>query len=205
MGAARDTGPRRRTSTAALRAVILLALENLNARERPVDTEDVTVACHDIAPSLVSMKRYPQHPRIDLVYYALKNLKKDGRATGSLQAGWTLTLEGANWLRDNEAEIDAAVKEGLPQKRSGDPGSAQTEVARVREAKAYQDYELGQRRVPSRREVAELLRCTAGSRQSAFRASLERLIAYAEELDATDVRDFALFVRSSHPALFGDT
>ena len=188
--------------TIELTAGVLLVLEGLGARVRPVDLEEVGVASFQMAPDLFAMKRYPEYPRLDTVYYALKDLKKKGHVAGSLKAGWTLTSEGNVWLKKNQTRLSEFDKQGFEGNRVQNAGDAKAELRRIKAHPAFQDYASGQRGCPSRRAIAEILRCTAGSKQSAFRASLERFLAYAEDDDPA-VLEFLIFMKNSQPWLFG--
>ena len=99
--------------TIELTAGVLLVLEGLGARVRPVDLEEVGVASFQMAPDLFAMKRYPEYPRLDTVYYALKDLKKKGHVAGSLRAGWTLTSEGNIWLKKTKPGYQSWTNEDL--------------------------------------------------------------------------------------------
>ena len=115
---------------------------------------------------------------------------------GSLKAGWTLTSEGNVWLKKNQTRLSEFDKQGFEGNRIQNAGDAKAELRRIKAHPAFQDYASGQRGCPSRRAIAEILRCTAGSKQSAFRASLERFLAYAEDDDPA-VLEFLIFMKNS--------
>src|SRR6476659_8785306 len=81
--------------------VIVLALNDAGGRTGSVDTEDVAVFAHRLAPSAFSWRKYPEQINLDSVRVTLTDAAKEkyGRlVAGSLRDGWHLTPAGASWI-----------------------------------------------------------------------------------------------------------
>jgi hypothetical protein len=85
--------------------VAVYAVYLLGGAAHSIDTEDVAVRCHEIAPRLFSWKKYKEQINLEIVRVNLSNAKKaqNGRLlTGSGRAGWRLTNRGLDWVRARE-------------------------------------------------------------------------------------------------------
>jgi hypothetical protein len=83
--------------------VVTLAVYLLEGDQKPVDTEDVAVKAHEMAPSRFGWKKYPDQVNLELVRVylsAAKNPSKAGYLDGSGKTGWSLTARGSAWARD---------------------------------------------------------------------------------------------------------
>lgn len=85
-----------------------LALGELGAATRPVDTEDVAVKAHELAPTAFAWRKYPDHINLELVRVALVDAsrpKSGGLAQGRGRGGWVLTDAGVFWLAANRSRV----------------------------------------------------------------------------------------------------
>lgn len=66
-----------------------------------VDTEDVAVGAHRMAPALFSWRKYPEQIDLDAVRVALRHASEERppRITGGVRAGWSLAPAGVDWTR----------------------------------------------------------------------------------------------------------
>lgn len=81
--------------------VVALAVYLLDGGRRSVDTEDIAVKCHELAPALFSWQKYKDQINLELVRVSLsdaKKLKNGGLLTGSGREGWRLSSKGLVWL-----------------------------------------------------------------------------------------------------------
>ena len=84
--------------------VVTLAVYLLDGAKRAVDTEDVAVKVHQLAPGRFSWRKYPDQINMELVRTALsdaKKLKNGAWITGVGRTGWSLTPEGLRWVKAN--------------------------------------------------------------------------------------------------------
>jgi hypothetical protein len=81
--------------------VVALAVYLLDGGRRSVDTEDIAVKCHELAPALFSWQKHKDQINLELVRVSLsdaKKLKNGGLLTGSGREGWRLSSKGLDWL-----------------------------------------------------------------------------------------------------------
>jgi hypothetical protein len=110
---------RQNTLTAAPRQldVVIIAVHVLGGGRKSVDTEDVAVKCHELAPGMFSWRKYRNQINLELVRVALSDAKKRSYGqllSGSGREGWRLSPRGIDWitskgdklLRDGFARID---------------------------------------------------------------------------------------------------
>lgn len=78
----------------------MLALDQAGGRLRAVDTEDVAVIAHRLAPGAFSWRKHPDQIDLDSTRVSLTDAckAKYGRlVTGSVRSGWILTQAGVAW------------------------------------------------------------------------------------------------------------
>ncbi len=76
-----------------------LALFQLGAAERAIDTEDLAMKVAELAPGRFRWKKHPEQIDLEAVRLSVKNLLRDKPAfvTGSMRNGWMLTPAGLSW------------------------------------------------------------------------------------------------------------
>ena len=93
--------------------VVLLAVHLLGGGRKSVDTEDVAVKCHELAPGLFSWQKYHDQINLELVRVVLSNAKKrlyGQLLSGSGREGWRLSPRGIDWIA---SEGDELLREGF--------------------------------------------------------------------------------------------
>lgn len=81
--------------------VAVLAVYLLDGGSKSIDTEDIAVKCHELAPALFSWQKHKDQINLELVRVSLsdaKKLKNGGLLTGSGREGWRLSSKGLDWL-----------------------------------------------------------------------------------------------------------
>jgi hypothetical protein len=88
--------------------VVTLAVYRLGGAQRAIDTEDVAVEAHKIAPGRFSWKKYPDQINLELIRVFLSDAKKDGNSLviGSGRTGWRLTQRGLKWAEKAAGAIN---------------------------------------------------------------------------------------------------
>jgi hypothetical protein len=117
--------------------LVTLALGERGGANQAVDTEDVAIRAHQLAPTAFAWRRYPEQINLEWVRVALNDAKLAGLAQGKGRAGWVLTDRGVAWLRKNrehllEALGQSAESGGAIVKR---PESQHAERERIRIAR----------------------------------------------------------------------
>ena len=88
--------------------LVALALYVLGGGGQVVDTEDVAVRAHDIAPGRFSWRKYPEQINLELVRVALSDARKRENGTlvtGTGRSGWSLTPQGQRWAEANAPRL----------------------------------------------------------------------------------------------------
>ena len=110
----KETGPR-------LYHVVVSAVADLGGASRHVDTEDVAMRCHELAPALFSWRKYPEQVNLEIVRVSLSDAKKPkngGLLAGSGRTGWRLTKRGLDWV--------SSASSPMPDARAAHPVSRRT-------------------------------------------------------------------------------
>jgi len=84
--------------------LVALALYILRGGGTVVDTEDVAVRAHEIAPGRFSWRKYPDQINLELVRVALSDARKPENGalvTGKGKSGWSLTDAGERCAETN--------------------------------------------------------------------------------------------------------
>ena len=85
----------------------MLAVHLLGGASKPVDTEDVAVKAHELAPGRLTWRKYPDQINLELARVFLSDAKKKeiGYLSGTGRTGWRLTKKGMEWARAVEQEL----------------------------------------------------------------------------------------------------
>lgn len=81
--------------------VAVLAVYMLGGASRSIDTEDVAIKCHELAPTLFSWQKHKDQINLELVRVNLSNAKKTQNGSllsGSGREGWRLNSRGVDWI-----------------------------------------------------------------------------------------------------------
>lgn len=81
--------------------VVLMAVYLLDGHKKAVDTEDIAMKAHALAPAMFSWQKYPDQINLELVRVNLSNAKKNQYGellTGSGREGWRLSSNGLEWV-----------------------------------------------------------------------------------------------------------
>jgi hypothetical protein len=92
----------KKSLTASQIEVVTLAVFLAGGDQLAVDTEDVAIRAHEIAPGRFSWRKYPDRINLELVRVYLsdaKKIHKGGMLLGSGRTGWSLTPTGHAWIR----------------------------------------------------------------------------------------------------------
>lgn len=92
---------------------VILAVYVLGGDTKAIDTEDVAIRVHELAPGMFSWQKYPDQINLELVRVRLSDAKKQqygALLTGSGREGWRLTREGFEWATGPGQEL---LREGL--------------------------------------------------------------------------------------------
>jgi hypothetical protein len=91
--------------------VVTLAVYLLGSGQRAIDTEDVAVEAHRLAPGRFAWTKYPDQINLELVRVYLSDAKKPDKGEmliGSGRTGWRLTQRGLAWAQKAAPEIQGA-------------------------------------------------------------------------------------------------
>jgi len=87
--------------------VVTIALYQLGGIARSVDTEDIAVLAHKLAPARFSWRKYVEQINLQGVRFALEDAKKTqfGYVFGDSNEGWILTEPGVNYAKRNAKRL----------------------------------------------------------------------------------------------------
>jgi hypothetical protein len=166
--------------------IVTLALLFAGGDQRPVDTEDVAMEAHKLAPGMFSWRKYPEQINLELIRVVLSNAKKEGhekRLTGSGRTGWMLSRTGLVWSRKNSKKL---LRTNLDRKReqsrvgSIDEQRWRRERARVTATAAWEKWLAGNSAV-TQREASEVFRIDSYAVGSMKNAKITRVLALLGE------------------------
>ena len=142
---------------------ITLAVYLLGGDRRAVDTEDVAMKVHELAPGRFAWRKYPAQINLELVRVYLSDAKKankGGLVSGSGRTGWSLTSEGLKWARaaGHRAE-GVAFERRREESRAGsiEENRWRRERSRILSTVAWSRWAQGERDL-SVKEASELFR-----------------------------------------------
>jgi len=127
--------------------IVTLALFHLGGETRFVDTEDIAVKAHDLAPGQFTWRKYPEQINLEIVRVCLSNAKKPENGTfvsGSGTKGWTLTPDGLRWAKTCNDDLFAGVAEAPTGKRragSVDTARRSRELNRINSCEAWRKWQ----------------------------------------------------------------
>ena len=127
--------------------VVALALYVLGGASNVVDTEDVAIQAHAIAPGRFAWRKHPDQINLELVRVALSDARKSENGalvSGKGKAGWSLTPAGQRWC-ESRAEIllERDLTKERAERRAGsiDEQRWQRERARVTTSAAWSEWQ----------------------------------------------------------------
>lgn len=92
--------------------VVTLAVYLLGGESKQVDTEDVAIEAHGLAPGRFAWRKHPNQINLELVRVYLSEAKKPksgGYLAGSGNDGWMLTAKGLAFARRRRATVSGPL------------------------------------------------------------------------------------------------
>jgi hypothetical protein len=129
--------------------LVTLAAYLLGGAGTVVDTEDIAVRVHELAPGRFSWRKYPDQINLELVRVALNDARKKeagALVSGTGRGGWSLTVAGRSWAEENIQHVANADLSRERQQRSAgsiDERRWQRERLRVLTTEAWQQWSAG--------------------------------------------------------------
>jgi hypothetical protein len=141
------------TTTPSQSEVVTLAVYLLGQGQRAIDTEDVAVEAHRLAPGRFSWKKYPDQINLELIRVYLSDAKtKSELIIGSGRTGWRLTQRGLKWAQQVAQGIEnIQTSRTRAQLRSGsiDEQRYHRERSRILSTDAWKIWKEGRGDVPA--------------------------------------------------------
>lgn len=131
-------------SAGRLYEVVAQAVSDLGGAARSIDTEDIAIRCHVLAPELFAWRKYPEQVNLELVRVSLSDAKKQKNGmllSGTGRDGWRLTRKGLEWVSRRD-QIPAAGGSSRQRAIRRTAGSIDTvrrarEIARIESSAAW--------------------------------------------------------------------
>src|SRR5215472_9823429 len=132
--------------------VVTLAVYQLGGAQKAIDTEDVAVEAHRLAPGRFAWKKYPNQINLELIRVFLSDAKmKNKLVIGSRRTGWRLTQEGLRWAQTAAKALgESDLSRTRAQSRSGGPEEQRRhrERDRLLKSAAWRIWKSGNRNIP---------------------------------------------------------
>ncbi len=166
--------------------IVALALFLSGGDQHVVDTEDVAIEAHKLAPGIFCWRKYPDQINLELVRVVLSNHKKVGNGallTGTGKNGWMLSRAGLNWARRNSKKLrNTDLNRKREQSRAGsiDERRWRRERARIVSTAAWTKW-LERKVAVTPREAAEVFRIDSYAVGSMRSAKITRILALLGE------------------------
>jgi hypothetical protein len=165
--------------------LVTLAVYLAGGDGRPIDTEDVAVKSHELAPTRFSWRKYPHQINLELVRVylsAAKSPAKGGFIAGSGRTGWTLTPKGLKWAKTAAETLGGRELDRRREETGGGPRDEQRwrrERDRLLSTRAWQLWSGGAREVPLR-EAQDVFRIDSYAVGRLRELKVNRLVALFE-------------------------
>ena len=143
--------------------IVTLVVFLLGGDQRSIDTEDVAIKAHSLAPGRFSWRKYPDQINLELVRVFLSDAKTSpNRAwlTGSGRTGWALTPAGLRWAKKAAPLLlgqDLSRERERSRAGSIDENRWRRERSRITRTIAWQRWNQGETNI-SEREASEVFR-----------------------------------------------
>jgi hypothetical protein len=184
---------KRLTKSPSQTEVVTLAVFLLGGDQRAIDTEDVAVRAHQLAPGRFSWRKYPDQINLELVRVYLSDAKKADKGEmliGSGRTGWRLTQRGLIWAKGTARKMkNLSTSRGRAQSRSGsiDEQRWRRERARLQATKAWKTWVDGRRDITIA-EVKEVFRIDSYTKGDLLEAKLTRVTSLFS--DDSEIKPF---------------
>ena len=184
--------PEKKLTNFSQAQVVALAVYRLGGARRAIDTEDVAVEAHRIAPGRFSWKKYPDQINLELIRVFLSDAKKNENelVIGSGRTGWRLTQRGLRWAETASGAIGKSeASRTRAQSRGGsiDEQRWRRERSRILATHAWQLWASGIRNIPAA-ESKQVFRIDSYARGELREAKITRVRAMF--LDDPEVTPF---------------
>lgn len=159
--------------------IVTLAVALCGGQLHPVDTEDVAVKAHEVAPGRFAWRKYPKQISLDAVrkrlWDAQSTEKGYGYVAGSERTGWTLTPAGQKFCTEHLESTQLSGKKR--QRLSVDEKRWVTrERSRLLQSIAYQKFLDGSAAEITRREAELVFRVDDYVTGEARQRKIDRLV-----------------------------
>ena len=134
--------------------VVTLVVFLLGGDQRAIDTEDIAIRAHQLAPGRFSWRKYPEQINLELVRVYLSDAKKPDKGKtliGSGRTGWRLTQRGLKWAEaTSHKSKNLQTSRTRAQSRSGsiDEQRWRRERVRLQSTDAWRAWVNGERDIP---------------------------------------------------------
>lgn len=158
--------------------VVTVAVYLLGGAQKAIDTEDVAVEAHELAPGRFAWRKHPEQINLELIRVYLSDAKtKHHLLLGSGRTGWRLTRKGLKLGEQSAGSISPNNSSRTrSQSRSGsiDEQRWRRERARILGTTAWQLWASGQHAIPDS-DAKEVFRIDSYARGGLLETKLTRL------------------------------
>lgn len=131
--------------------VVVVALGSLQQGAGGVDTEDIAIAAHALAPKAFGWRKHTEHIDLDMVRTSLRHEAEtsEPRIAGSIRTGWFLTASGLTWFSQAgpkvaSSSVRVADTPAATAKRRSETREVSAAIDRLRTSAAYRAWAAGE-------------------------------------------------------------
>jgi len=168
------------TSSVSQSEIVTFAVYLLGGDQKFIDTEDVAVKAHEIAPGRFVWRKYPDQINLELVRVYLSDAKKPDKGehlSGSGRKGWSLTSKGRQWIEANLnlLERDLSLGDGISRAGSVDAVRLDRESKRLQATDAWRLWNVDNKTVTAA-QAKQVFRIDSYTKPNMLSLKIDRLL-----------------------------
>jgi hypothetical protein len=158
--------------------LVTLAVYLLGGDGKEVETEDVAMKAHHLAPGRFTWKKYADQIDLELIRVFLSDAKKEKNGaylSGTGTSGWLLTNAGLAFAKRNASRVSTRAP-GVSRLSKDEKHRRRIEQARIAGSDAFQQYTSGQRDRITRHAAESAFRLNAYIVGDARQKKVQRIV-----------------------------
>jgi hypothetical protein len=158
--------------------LVTLAVYLLGGDGKEVDTEDVAMKAHHLAPGRFTWKKYTDQIDLEIIRVFLSDAKKEKNGaylSGTGTSGWLLTAPGLSFAQRNASRVQTPAP-GATRLSQDEKHRRRIEQARIATSDAFRQYLSGNRKEITRHAAEGAFRLNAYIVGDARRKKVQRIV-----------------------------
>lgn len=186
--------------------IILSILFLLEADNKAIDLETLTVCCFKAFPSKFSMDRFSEYPRFDKVEKRMSEIELDGLVNKDEVFHYKLTDKGVQWVKANPEAFEIIKKQGInfDQMVNYNIGEREyeIEVKKLKRSDAYQKFISGDKEDISIIDFMNFLKVDVYAKKELFDRKIMRIKSIC--LRDMELKDIFCYLENKYSVNYGN-